>query len=178
MKNDLLVFTLSPQLCALPLSVVERIVRAVEIHPLPKAPEVVLGLINVQGRAVPVLNVRKLFRLPYIEMALSDQIIIAHTSGRTVGLLVDNTEGVHEYREEDVITSEELFPGIEYLEGVVKLRGGAPLQTMAEKPQVFWGAGGIVYIYDLDRFLSLEEKAVIDRLLPPGIRMSEVGRDD
>lgn len=174
MKNDLLIFTLSQQLCALPLSVVERIIRAVEIHPLPKAPEVVLGLINVQGRAIPVLNVRKLFRLPWTEMTLNDQIIIAHTSGRSVGLLVDNTEGVRDYREEDVITSEELFPGIEYLEGVMKLRGSIPLQTMTENPQVFWGAGGIVYIYDLDRFLSLEEKAVIDQLLPPGARMSEV----
>jgi purine-binding chemotaxis protein CheW len=111
-------------------------------------------------------------------MALSDQIIIAHTSGRTLGLLVDNTEGVHEYREEDVITSEGLFPGIEYLEGVAKLRDAVPLQTLAGKPQVFWGAGGIVYIYDLDRFLSLEEKAVLDGLLPPGVRMSEVGGDD
>ncbi len=168
MKNDLLIFTLSQQLCALPLSVVERIVRAVEIHPLAKAPEVVMGLINLQGRAVPVLNIRKLFRLPYIEMALSDQIIIAHTAGRIVGILVDEAVGVEEYRAEDVIPSEELFPGIEYLEGVVRLR----------ESQTFRGAGDIVYIYDLDRFLSLEEKTVIDRLLPPGIRMSEVGRDD
>ena len=173
MEKDILIFTLSQQLCALPLSVIERIVRVVEIHPLPKAPEVVLGLINVHGRAIPVLDVRKLFRLPSPEMALSDQIIIAHTSGRIVGLLVDNTEGVHEYREEDVVTSEELFPGIEYLEGVVKLKAG-----VREKSQTFWSSGGIVYIYDLDRFLSLEEKAVIDRLLPPGSTMPEVGWHD
>ncbi|HKN18578.1 MAG TPA: chemotaxis protein CheW [Dissulfurispiraceae bacterium] len=165
MKNDLLVFALSQQLCALPLSVVERIVRAVEVRPLPQAPEVVLGLINVRGQAIPVLNIRKLFRLSYTEIGLSDQIIIAHTAGRIVGLLVDNTEGVSEYREEDVITSEELFPGIEYLEGVVKLRDS----------KTFPNAGGIVYIYDLERFLSLEEKTAIDRLLPPGVRMSEVG---
>ncbi len=175
MRNELLIFRLSRQLCALPLSVVERIVRVVEIHPLPKSPEVVLGLINVRGRAIPVLNVRKLFRLPWNEIAMSDQIIIAHSSGRTLGLLVDNTEGLREYREEDVIASEELFPGIEYLEGVVKLRDGGPIQTMNESPRGHWGAGGIVYIYDLDRFLSLEEKAVLDRLLPPGVSMREVG---
>lgn len=168
MKNDLLIFTLSHQLCALPLPIVERIVRVVEIHPLPGAPEVVLGVINVQGRAIPVLNVRKLFLLPYTEMALSDQIIIAHTAGRLVGLLVDNTEGVTEYIEENVISSEALFPGIEYLEGVVKLR----------ESQTFRGAGSIVYIYDLDRFLSFEERAVIDQLLPPGSSMSEVGGHD
>jgi len=173
--NDsrLLIFTLSQQRCALPLSVIERIIRVVAINPLPKAPEIVLGLINVQGRAIPVLNIRKLFRLPEIEMTLDDHIIIANTSSRPVALLVDNAEGVAEYGEEDVVASEELFPGIEHLEGVVKLKAGS-----SEKPQTYGGSGRIVYIYDIDKFLSLDDKAVLDRLLPPGGGMSAAGGPD
>ncbi len=158
-NEKLLVFTISGQNCALPLSRVERIVRLVEINPLPKAPEIVTGLINFRGLAVPVLNIRKLFRLPDIETTLNDQLIIADTSSRTVAILIENSLGVAEYREQDLITADELFPGIEHLEGVVKLKDG------------------IAYIYDIDRFLSLEEKTALDRMVPPGVRMTEMGSE-
>jgi len=148
-SDTLLVFTLSEQRCALALSDVERIVHVVEINPLPKAPEIVTGLINLQGRAIPVLNIRTLFNLPKVEIALSDQMIIAHTSSRTVAILVDNAVGVVDYGREDSIAAEELFPGIGYLKGVVKLKDG------------------IAYIYDLDKFLSLDEEAMLDRVLRP-----------
>jgi|WetSurMetagenome_2_1015567.scaffolds.fasta_scaffold00416_2 purine-binding chemotaxis protein CheW len=157
-KTDcLLVFCLSEQRCALPLKCVERVIRSVEISPLPKAPPIVEGLINIQGRPVPVLNIRKLFRLPEIETSLSDQIIIAHTLKRMVAIPVNDVGGVAEYEDQDFITSEELFPGIEYLEGVAKLKEG------------------IVYIYDLERFLSLNEIAAIDCLLHTDDRISAAG---
>jgi len=50
------------------VSAVEKVVRAVEITPLPKAPEIVVGVINAQGRILPVLDIRKRFRLPAREM--------------------------------------------------------------------------------------------------------------
>lgn len=143
----LLVFTLSGQRFGLPLSRVERVVRIVEITPLPKAPEIVMGFINVRGLPVPVLNIRKLLGLPEAGITMNDQLIMARTARRPVALLVDHTEGVAGYGAEDVTTSEQLFPGIRYLEGVAKLKDG------------------IIHVYDLDRFLSLEEEAVIDNFL-------------
>jgi purine-binding chemotaxis protein CheW len=59
--NQLVVLTLDEQRYALHLSAVERIVRMVEITPLPKAPQIVLGVVNVQGRIVPIVNIRKRF---------------------------------------------------------------------------------------------------------------------
>ncbi len=155
--EKLLLFTVSGQRCALSLSNVDRIIHSVEIKPLPKAPSIVTGLINVRGRAIPVLDIRMLFHLPEVAMSLNDQIIIAHTSSRPIAILIENSTGVAEYRAEDIIEAEELFPGIEHLEGVVKLKDG------------------IAYIYDIERFLSIEEKVVLDRLLPPGIKISEIG---
>ena len=49
-SNQLVVFYLDDQQYALYLSVVERLVSAVEITHLPKAPDIVLGVINIQGR--------------------------------------------------------------------------------------------------------------------------------
>jgi len=119
----------------------------VEISPLPKAPEIVLGVINVQGRIVPVFNVRKRFRLPERETSLSDQLIVAQTSRRTVAMLVDAVSGVVAYPEQQVITADRVLPGLEYLEGVAKLDGG------------------MILIHDLDKFLSLEEETTLDNAL-------------
>ena len=59
-----MVFTLDRQRYALPLSVVERVVRMIEITPVPHTPDIVLGVINAQGRVIPVVDIRRRFRLP------------------------------------------------------------------------------------------------------------------
>ena len=74
----LVVFTLAGQQLALPLAAVERIVRVVDVTPVPDAPPVVLGVINVQGRVVPVLDLRVWFGPPAPELDLNDKLIIAH----------------------------------------------------------------------------------------------------
>jgi len=145
--NQLIVLTLDEQRYALHLSAVERIVRGVEVTPLPKAPEIVLGVVNVQGQITPVINIRKRFRLPEREMNLSDQLIIAHTSRRTVALVADAVSGVIERSEQEVIAAEKVLPGIEYVEGVVKLEDG------------------MILIHDLNKFLSLEEEQALDNAM-------------
>ncbi|MBI2998358.1 MAG: purine-binding chemotaxis protein CheW [Deltaproteobacteria bacterium] len=145
--EHLVVFTLDGQRYALYLPVVERVVRAVEVTPLPKAPEIVLGVINVQGRIVPVVNMRKRFRLPEGELKLGDQIVIARTSRRAVALVVDAVSGVMQVSEKDFVSPKQIVPGTEYIEGVVKLEDG------------------LVLIYDLDQFLSLDEERTLDTSL-------------
>ncbi len=146
-SNQYVLFTLGEQRYALHLSTVERIVRMVEITSLPKAPEIVLGVINVQGRVVPVVNIRRRFRLPEREIDLSDQLIIANTSKRTVGLVVDEVVGVIERSEPEVIPVAKVLPTLDYVEGVIKLENG------------------IVLIHDIDKFLSLEEKKKLEAAL-------------
>ncbi len=145
--KQLLVFNLDEQRYALPLSDVERIVRAVEITPLPKAPEIVLGVINVRGQVIPVVNIRKRFRLPEREITLSDHLIIAHTSRRAVALLADRAGHVLEVLENKIISAKKILPAMDYVEGVIKLEDG------------------LILIHDLEKFLSLEEeKAINDQL--------------
>ena len=74
------VFTLDGLFYAVSLSAVSRVIRAVEITPLPKAPPIVLGVINLGGRIIPVVNIRKRFLLPERELELTDQLIVACAS--------------------------------------------------------------------------------------------------
>lgn len=132
---------------ALPLPCVERVVRAVYLTLLPDAPEIVLGVVNVQGRIIPAVNMRRRFRLPDREITLTDQLVIAHTSQRTVALMVDAVSGIFEYAEPDIVGAETIIPGLEYIDGVVKL------------------SDGLILIHNLDRFLSLEEAESLDRAM-------------
>ena len=147
MRSRVAVFILGDQRYALPLSAVERVVRVVEVTPLPQAPDIVLGVVNVQGRVVPVVNLRRRFRLPERAIALTDQLVIAHTTRRPVALVVDAVTGVLEYSGREAVGARDIVPGMEYVEGVVKL------------------ADGLVLIHDLDRFLSLDEVTALDRAI-------------
>ena len=57
---------------------------------MPKAPKIVLGVVNVQGKIIPVFNLRKRFGLRERETNLGDQLVIAHAAGRSVALVVDS----------------------------------------------------------------------------------------
>ncbi|RJP56021.1 MAG: purine-binding chemotaxis protein CheW [Deltaproteobacteria bacterium] len=145
--NRYVVFTLDGRQYALHLYIVERILRIVEITPLPKAPEIVLGVVNVRGEVIPVVNIRKRFRLSEREIDLSDRLIIARTSKRTVALVVDEVAGIVESPEQKVVAAEKVLPCMDYVEGVIKLEDG------------------LVLIHDLDTFLSLEEEKTLDAAL-------------
>ena len=144
---QLIIFTLNEQRYALYLSVVERIFRIVEMTPLPKAPKIVLGVVNVEGRIVPVLDIRKRFRLPERDVDLSDRLIIVRTSRYVVALAADTVTGVVERSEEEVVAAEKILPGLKYVDGVLKLEDG------------------LVLIHDLDEFLSLDEEKTLEGAL-------------
>ncbi|MGA7930243.1 MAG: chemotaxis protein CheW [Candidatus Sulfotelmatobacter sp.] len=143
---SLVVFTLDGQY-ALHLRNVERVVRAVEVTPLPRSPNIVLGVINAQGNILPVVNVRRRFRLMEREMEPTDRLIIAKTALRRVALLVDSVTGVIERSKDDVVPADAIVPRTEYLEGVTNLDEN------------------ILLIHDLDTFLSLDEERVLDDAL-------------
>lgn len=145
--NQLVVFALDDQRYALRLSVVDRVVPMVHVTPLPKAPDIVIGVVNVQGRVIPVIDMRRRFHLPEREAALTDRLVIAHTARRPVALAADAVAGVLEYPGHDIVAAEGVLPGVEHVEGIAKLKDG------------------LILIHDLERFLSLEEEQSLDRAL-------------
>ena len=145
--DQLVVFALDDRRYALRLSAVDRVVRMVDITPLPKTPDVVLGVINVQGKIIPVIDMRRRFHLPERKAALTDRLVIAHTARRPVALAADAVSGVLEYPGQDIVAAEGVLPDVEYVEGIAKLRDG------------------LILIHELDRFLSLEEEQSLDHTL-------------
>lgn len=125
--RQFVVFHLDGQRYALPLAAVERIVRAVEVTVLPNAPAMVLGVMNMAGRVLPVLSLRQCFGLPERDITPEDQFLIARTVRRTVALVADEALGVIERADDDIAGSTGLAPGVEQVQGVVKLDDGLVL---------------------------------------------------
>ena len=114
---QLVIFVVEEQHYALPLSSVERIVRAVEITELPTSSRSMLGVINVEGRIVPVINSRKIFGKPDREMELRDLFVIVTGSGKSVALVVDEVKPVLVVPEEKIVPSED-FNSNGYVKGI------------------------------------------------------------
>lgn len=124
---------------ALPAAAVQRVVRAVEVTRLPKAPAVVLGVIDLGGHIVAVFDMRTRFGLPSQQVRLSDQLIIATAAQRTVALLVDAVDDVIEVGEDRLVDDDQVLPRLDYVEGVIA------------------AADGPILLHDLETILSLRE---------------------
>src|SRR5262245_54805748 len=89
MSQKLLLFELAARRCAVLARDVVEFVRAVEIRPLPHAPLVVEGIIDLRGEIVPVLDIRSRFRLAARPLQPSDHFLVVIAGARKVALRVD-----------------------------------------------------------------------------------------
>ena len=102
---------------------VQEIIRVLDVTRMPNAPEFIEGVINLRGRIVPVIDLRRRFDLPPKEKDGNTRIIVVELSGKTVGFLVDRVQEV--IRVETAVT--ESPPDLvtngqtRYITGVAKL---------------------------------------------------------
>ncbi len=143
----IVLFKLDELYYAVYLSVVERVVLSVETTPLPKAPDIVTGVINFHGSIIPVINIRKRFHLPEREFQLDDQLIIARISKRQVAISVDSVTAVLELDSAQLVDMETEFDYAKYLKGIAK------------------SGDKIILIHDLEMFLSIDEEKLIDKAI-------------
>ena len=144
---QLVVFVIEGQRYALPLSAVERVLPMVAVSPLPQAPAITLGVINVHGRVLPVLDIRRRFGLPPRDYGLRSHLLVARTNRRTLAVPVDEVLGVSEVATEAVTPPDAVLPGIGHVAGIVAL------------------PDGLLFIHDLDAFLSLDEESRLTKAL-------------
>lgn len=141
----ILPFRLDEQLYGLHLRHVQRVIRAVAITPLPQAPEIIRGVVTVHGRVIPVVDIRKRFELPERMLQARDPMILAETARRPVVIPVDSIRGVVEIEKEAVTEADQAAPGVTHVREIAAV------------------SDGMLFIHDLDRFLSLDEERKLDQ---------------
>jgi len=73
---------------------IQEVLRYTEIAPVPGAPDYVLGIINLRGNVVTVVDTRKRFGLSESEVTDHSRIVVLELEGQVVGVLVDSVAEV------------------------------------------------------------------------------------
>jgi purine-binding chemotaxis protein CheW len=106
----------------LPIGVVHEIVRPPQITAVPQAPEYVEGVINLRGRIVPVIDLRRRFGEPAAANTGKNRVVIVSSEGRLVGLMVDAASEVLKLSETQIEAAPKVLAGDEtnFVTGVAK----------------------------------------------------------
>ncbi|HEY9899723.1 MAG TPA: chemotaxis protein CheW [Pantanalinema sp.] len=141
-------FRLAEEEYAVDISAVQEIVRMSSITRVPRAPSFVEGVVNLRGKIVPVIDLRRRFGMASAEPTKATRIIIVDVAGKTVGLIVDAVREVLRLDSEAVSATPELVAsGIDaaFFKGVGQL------------------GDRLIILLDLQRLLSMEEIAALDK---------------
>jgi purine-binding chemotaxis protein CheW len=135
---------------------VQEIRRVTEITSVPRAPEFIRGVINLRGRILPVLDLRRRLALGEVAMDRAARIVVVRIKERLLGLLVDGASQVLKVKVSQIEPPPEevLQQGGDYIRGVAKLDDR------------------LIILVDLERLLAYELAAASGA--PPGARAVEV----
>jgi purine-binding chemotaxis protein CheW len=152
---EALLFEVSAQRYALPLCDVIEVVRAVAIRSLPKSPAITLGIIDVRGEIVPVLDVRRRFGLAHKPLDPSDHFLLGQAGPRRVALHVDRVVGIAPLNVLPLTAVDNLPDTLEHVAGIAATEDG------------------LVLIHDLHAFLSQVEAEQLAAALPDVSQLAE-----
>jgi len=114
-------FRLDEEVYGINVMLVQEVLRITDIAPVPGAPGYVVGIINLRGNVVTVIDTRMRFGLPSREMDDSTRIVIIEAEKQTVGIVVDSVAEVVDIYSNEI----ESAPNVgndetaRYIEGVV-----------------------------------------------------------
>ncbi|WP_019001111.1 chemotaxis protein CheW [Succinimonas amylolytica] len=127
---------------------VQEVLRYSEIAPVPGSPDYVLGIINLRGNVVTVIDTRMRFGIEPMEVTDSSRIVIIEAGGQVVGILVDSVAEVVDLSADDIDPA----PNIGTEESAQFIKGVA---NLGEE---------LLIIIDLNKLLTSEEWDEISRI--------------
>lgn len=143
---QMVVFHIGKELYGVGIEAVHEIIKVPDITALPDAPDFFEGVINLRGKIVPVIDLRKRLRLSRSEKNRLSRILITEDQERLVGLLVDSVTEVLKLDPGSIEEPPQMLSaiGIEYITGVARLKGR------------------LVSLMDIDKALNAEDARKVE----------------
>lgn len=150
--EKIVVFRLAEDYFAADVGAVERVLKYAPPRAVPNVPDWIGGVIDYQGRAVPIVDLRRRFSLPPEGTGDLARILVLTSGGEWIGVVVDAVVEVAAAAEKDLEPPPRYFRGLagEYLRGLVRR------------------ADRLVIVLDPDRLLSSTERIVLERAVDAG----------
>lgn len=127
---------------------VQEVLRMTEIAPVPGAPSYVLGIVNLRGNVVTVIDTRNRFGLPPVDTDDATRIVIIETEGHIIGVLVDSVAEVVNLQSSEIETP----PNVGNHESARYIQG------------VYSRDGEILILVDVNKLLTTEEWGDVSHL--------------
>lgn len=145
---QLVTFSIGDEEFGVDILKVQEIIRTMEITKVPKAPDFVEGVINLRGKVIPIIDLRKRFGMETRGHDKNTRIIVIEINNMIVGFVVDSVSEVLRISADTVEPPPPVVAGVEseYIKGVGKL------------------ADRLLIMLDLDRLLSREEKDILTQV--------------
>lgn len=118
-------FRIGRETFGLPISIVREIVRVPEITSVPNAPDYIEGVINLRGRIIPIVDLRKRFGDKTFEPNKKNRIVVVELETRAIGLIVNSASEVLRIPPSEIEEPHNVFREgeVSYITGVGKLNG-------------------------------------------------------
>jgi purine-binding chemotaxis protein CheW len=148
MENQIVVFELSSEYFGVEIAKVESIIKMQPITQMPHVPVFVEGVTNLRGKVLPVIDLRKRFRLPSQEVDKNSRIIVVSVDQTEVGMIVDAVSEVMSIPEGAVEVAPAITSSVDsaFITGIAKLDNR------------------LVILLDLARVLSAKEQPAIEAI--------------
>ena len=142
---QLVSFSLGNEEFAVDILKVQEINRMIEITKVPKSPDFVEGVINLRGKVIPIIDLRRRFGLNAQEHDKQTRIIVVDIKGKIIGLVVDSVSEVLRLSSETIEPPPPMVAGVDaqYICGVGKLDNR------------------LLILLDLNKILSSEENNIL-----------------
>src|SRR5579864_3892276 len=138
-ERQLVVFQLGAELYGVEISRVHEIIRLQSVTRVPRAPAYVEGVINLRGKVIPVIDLRRRLGLPTAEHTRAGRIVVVEIGDQVVGVIVDGVSEVLRVNGATIEPPSPVVAGVEaeHINGIAKL------------------PDRLVILLDLDRVLAL-----------------------
>jgi purine-binding chemotaxis protein CheW len=118
-------FQVGRETYGVPIASLHEIVRVTEITSVPDSPDYIEGVINLRGKIVSVIDLRKRFGTRQIANNKKNRILVVELNGRLTGLIVDAASDVLKIPADDVEAAPAVFQegGLNCVTGLGKYKG-------------------------------------------------------
>jgi len=144
-EQQLVSFDLATESYGVDIGAVREIIRLQKITNVPRTPEFVEGVINLRGKVIPVVDLRKRFGLPVGDQSAENRIVVVDIGGQDIGVIVDAVNEVLRIFSDSVEPPSSVITTADpdYLMGIAKVDNK------------------LLLLLDLESVLSAEERAVL-----------------
>lgn len=144
-QEHLVTFLLTDEEYGVDVRLVQEIIRVTEVTQVPRAPEFIKGVINLRGRIIPVIDLKRKLGLGDVVIERQTRVVVVRLRDRLIGLLVDGASQVLKVPVSTIEAAPEEVVEIDanYIRGVAKL----------EKR--------LIILVDLPKILGLEREAAL-----------------